>query len=120
MPFLSTFQIECDLKYEAIYDCFTPREEEILRTKFLLNELEQAVNKTEDSNTEFIDQCSTLKLFKFEYLFDNFGFTNCSLAQIFDAFRHKKACEENLEAKVKILMGFGAKNFFKYPENTFR
>ena len=40
-------QIECALKYEAIYDCYTQKEEANLREKFLLDQMEQAVNTTE-------------------------------------------------------------------------
>ena len=56
----------------------------------------------------YIAQCATLKLFKYQYLFENFGFTNCTLEDIFDAFRQKRMCEEKLETKIKFLMGFGA------------
>lgn len=101
------FQVECALKYELIFDCYTPKEEEKLRENFLLDQLEEVVNSTQLSD-EFINQCSTLKLFKFQYLFENFGFTNCTLNEIFDAFRHKKMCEQQLETKIKFLMGFGA------------
>jgi hypothetical protein len=57
---------------------------------------------------EYIKQCSTLKIFKYQYLFENFGFTNCTLSDIFDAFGQKKMCEDKLETKIKFLMGFGA------------
>ena len=40
-------QIECALKYEAIYDCYTQKEEANLREKFLLDQMEQAVNETQ-------------------------------------------------------------------------
>ena len=56
----------------------------------------------------YIAQCGTMKLFKYQYLFENFGFTNCTLEDIFDAFRQKRMCEEKLETKIKFLMGFGA------------
>ena len=90
----------CALKFETVFDCYTEAEEQKKYSNFLMEQLEDALMIQPDTMGEqFIESYPTLKLFAIQYVYDNFGFCNCTLTENFQAFRDKKACEDQLSKK---------------------
>lgn len=89
--------MQCRIEVESRYDCWTPEEENNVRSNFLLEEYEKALDHEEVMGQDFIDACPLLDDFVKNYTLFKYGANiNCSLLEAEQALKDMRACESKL------------------------
>jgi hypothetical protein len=95
--------LECWLKAEQDYDCYSDEKEITFPNVVLLEEVEEATKNSELLGEEFISSCQILVQFRSEYVRSRYGNSPCSFTQLREFEVQHKACEESKIQKTKYL-----------------